>query len=152
MSIKIKGIQFPCHSNFKMVQFQPADPSMVLAFHDLWELWILIQTFSVYKDVPLYLKIGLFYSEDCTVVSFQKAVHGIDWSPTSPTMFAAINSDQIEVWDLAVSTWVYDVILQKQNKVNKHELMGTILLSYISLRIFPLLCISKKVKLENLLL
>jgi WD40 repeat protein len=38
-----------------------------------------------------------------TLQAASKAIHSIDWSPNSPTMFAAVNDDQIEIWDLAVS-------------------------------------------------
>ena len=41
---------------------------------------------------------------------FQKSVYDVVWSPKSSTVFACVNEGAVEVWDLSISTSVYQFI------------------------------------------
>lgn len=43
--------------------------------------------------------------------SVQSAMCSVKWSPNWPTLFAAINGQQLEIWELNVNVWVRRIIL-----------------------------------------
>lgn len=73
------------------IQWSPFNPDVFLSCSSDWsiQLW----------------KQG-HYTPVLSFTSVQRAVYSAKWSPNWPTVFAAINGQQLEIWDLNLNMWV----------------------------------------------